>query len=560
MAYLLKVSAIVGIFYLIYKLLLQKDTFFKQNRWFLLFGLGVSFLVPLYVITEYVTYTPMGLSNFIFNSETTATTKTFSFIDTLPYLYITGATIFLVRFLMQFAAIYKIIKSPNKIKVGNYVFIESDTATSPFSFFNWIVYNPEQFTNTELKQIITHEKIHAKQKHSLDVILAQLACVILWFNPFIWLYQKDLKQNLEFLADYSAFKAVSCKKQYQYTLLKQSLPTYQLALSNAFYNSLIKKRIVMLHKSKSNNMNRIKCLAVLPLIALFLMSFNTRTVYVEKEITSETKPEFTTSFTEHFEAILLKNSTEADLNKIINTLEAQGVTIKFKGLKRNANGEITAIKIDAKSKTSKANYNINADEAIMPIKISYNPEDASINIVGANAKTESIFISSTGDSVNVKSNQNAKVKVIKIKEDGTKTVFATSQQDSIIYIIDGVKVKKEDTEALQPSKIKSINVIKDENVLKNHGFSKAIIEIFTKDETDTKTSNKNIKIIKRNSGFNGLPKDLLVIVDGKEIDSEKLIDLNPDEIKSVNVLKDATAIKEYGEKGKNGVIIIETKE
>ncbi|MCB4797864.1 M56 family metallopeptidase [Neotamlana laminarinivorans] len=551
MAYLLKVSAIVGLFYLTYKLLLQKDTFFKQNRWFLLFGLGVSFLVPLYVITEYVTYTPMVLSDFTFNTKTTATTKTFNFIDVLPYLYITGVAIFSLRFLLQFAAIFKVIKCPNKRKEGHYIFIESETAASPFSFFNWIVYNPEQFTHTELQQIITHEKIHAKQKHSFDVILANLACVILWFNPFIWLYQKDLKQNLEFLADYSAFKAVSCKKQYQYTLLKQSLPTHQLALSNAFYNSLIKKRIVMLHKSKSNNMNRIKCLAVLPLIALFLMSFNTRTVYVEKEITSETKPEFTTSFTEHFEAILLKNSTEADLNKIKNTLEAQGVTIKFKGLKRNANDEIIAIKIDAKSKTSKANYNINADEAIMPIKISYNPNNETINISGANSQNAIV--------ASFKGNTNKQNETVIIKEENKIQFFSTTQKDSIIYIIDSVKVKKEDAKALEPSKVKSINVIKDEKSLKEYGNIKAIIEILTKDETDTKTSNKTIKIIKGTSGFNGLPKDLLVIVDGKEIDHEKLKDVKKDDIKTVNVLKDEKAIKKYGEKGKNGVIIIETK-
>ena len=102
-----------------------------------------------------------------------------------------------------------------------------------------------------MEQIIAHEKVHANQYHSIDILLTQLACVVLWFNPFIWLYNKDLKQNLEFSADHDTVNNAVCKKAYQYTLLKTSVPTYQLALSNNFYNSLIKKRIVMLQKSKS---------------------------------------------------------------------------------------------------------------------------------------------------------------------------------------------------------------------------------------------------------------------------------------------------------------------
>src|SRR5690606_37026592 len=121
--------------------------------------------------------------------------------------------------------------------------------------------------------IITHEKTHANQYHSIDILLTQLSCIVLWFNPFIWFYNKDLKQNLEFIADKTTLKQNHCKKSYQYTLLKTSIPSHQMALSNNFYNSLIKKRIVMLHKSKSKKINQLKYALVIPVVALFLMGF-----------------------------------------------------------------------------------------------------------------------------------------------------------------------------------------------------------------------------------------------------------------------------------------------
>ena len=145
----------------------------------------------------------------------------------------------------------------------------------PFSFFKYIVFNKTQFNDTELTHIINHEKVHAKQYHSLDIILVQLASALFWFNPFIWLYKKEIQQNLEFIADKEAQNISKCEKSYQTLLLKSSVPNYQLVLANNFYNSLIKKRIVMLHKSKSNNLKMWKYALVLPVLAVFLMSANT---------------------------------------------------------------------------------------------------------------------------------------------------------------------------------------------------------------------------------------------------------------------------------------------
>ena len=97
----------------------------------------------------------------------------------------------------------------------------------------------------------------------------------------VWLYKKDLKQNLEFIADKNAQANTNCKKSYQHLLLKTSVPNYQVALTNNFYNSSIKKRIVMLHKNRSHKRNQLKFLLVLPALVLFLMSFNTKEIYIQ---------------------------------------------------------------------------------------------------------------------------------------------------------------------------------------------------------------------------------------------------------------------------------------
>ena len=286
MEYLLKASAIVIVFYIFYKIILQRDTFFELSRWFLLFGLVSSFVIPLIVIPIYVEQ-----PQFIFENtaapdklETANMVKdSFNLYSVLLSTYFFGLAVFTLRFIFNLSKVVFILKRSKKQKSEHYICGETTYNIPPFSFFNFIIYNPKSFNTLELEQIILHEKIHARQMHSVDVLFSQIACVVLWFNPLVWLYNKDLKQNLEFIADKTAIINSGCKKSYQYTLLKLSMPSHQLALTNNFYNSLIKKRIVMLHKSKSKSINQLKYILIVPILTAFLMSFNTKKVYVEKE-------------------------------------------------------------------------------------------------------------------------------------------------------------------------------------------------------------------------------------------------------------------------------------
>ncbi len=407
MEYLLKVSIIVVIFYMIYKVFLQRDTFFQWNRGFLLLGLITSFTLPFLVIPVYIErFTPVVLDHgFTSFSVIETTEEPFTILDYISIIYLAGVLFFFIRFVLQLTSLFAIIFRNDYEKQGTFNFVKVTANIPPFSFFNWIVYNPEQFSKTELDQIITHEKAHVRQYHSIDILLTQFCCIVLWYNPFIWLYRKDLKQNLEFLADNDVINHTKSKKAYQYTLLKTSVPSHQLVLSNNFYNSLIKKRIVMLHKSKSKKVNQFKFLIVIPLLTIFLMSFNTEEIYVSKVIeaeksitfqieksksaqveTEKDKPVMAGKTPKHTNKnvqdtdpgtkctveTITKDFTDADFDNLKDKLKANGISVKFKGVKRNKDGDIIAVKINMNSKESSTNCSISSDDVIKPIKICFN--------------------------------------------------------------------------------------------------------------------------------------------------------------------------------------------
>ncbi|WP_166963761.1 M56 family metallopeptidase [Yeosuana marina] len=640
MEYLLKASAIIVIFYTCYKVFLHRDTFFEQNRWFLMAGLVVSVLLPLIVIPIYIEAQPINFDNLVFveNASTTNATETsFNISLLLNSVYFIGVVVFVIRFILQITSLLPLIMNGSKQKMGRYHFITTTQEVSPFSFFNLIVFNPKSFSDVELEQILTHEKVHVHQYHTLDIIISELACIVFWFNPFIWLYNKDLKQNLEFIADKNAINDSNCKKSYQYTLLKTIIPTHQLALTNNFYTSLIKKRIVMLHKSKSKKINLLKYTLVIPILALFLMSFNTEEVMIEKTLTptnsnshkklpvinklpssfkpnTESQPikksvsnNFASKTSEisssSIEVIITKDYTDSDFENLKTKFNNEGYTLKVKGIKRNKQNEITSIKIDVSSKSSNANYNIDTDEAISPIKISIDDKGGNISIGNSHIKNEkntvfvtgygnnkkrtlsdtennvyvissddenddnvqvNEFIIKNGDSMHVKkfhkkiklnddhsnlswttdSSENKKI-IITGKSTGIK--IASKDGKEPLFIVDGKVISKKEMNDIHPNSIEKVEVLKGDGAIKNYGEDAANGVILIK-KKDTEISN----LLK-------LEKTSLYILDGKEITTDEMNDINPDKIDGINVLKGESATKKYGDKGKNGVVIITLK-
>ena len=173
MEYLIKVSAILILFYTCYKLFLNRETFFESNRYFLFIGLIAAFVLPLIVIPKYIEVEPIITQNAYVinetNSQSIVADNSISLTTTITYIYVIGVLFFIGRFLLQFSSLVLLYLNSTKQRVASYIYVITRKALSPFSFFNWIVFNPKQFNARELDQIITHEKVHAQQLHSIDI-------------------------------------------------------------------------------------------------------------------------------------------------------------------------------------------------------------------------------------------------------------------------------------------------------------------------------------------------------------------------------------------------------
>ncbi len=296
--YIAKSITILSIFYIIYRVVLQKDTFFTANRHYLLSGIIAALILPFLEYTKTI-YKELPSINTMVGTDTIFTPTT---IEVLPQqetiaidwwqvsllLYTLGAFIMFIRLIIQLISLNRLINNyPKKYKDG-YTYVEiTDKAITPFSFFKTICYNPGSHSSEELEMILAHEKIHVSQWHTFDVLLTQCVLAIQWFNPFAWFYKKSLEQNLEFIADNGAIQRVSSSLDYQRTLVKVSSIVVQPALTNNFYHSLIKKRIVMLNKQTSNRRNLWKLGLVLPALAIFMYSFNIKEVIEYREVPNE---------------------------------------------------------------------------------------------------------------------------------------------------------------------------------------------------------------------------------------------------------------------------------
>ncbi len=564
MEYLLKASAVIIIFYAFYKLVLQRETFFQSNRWFLFAGILSATLIPLIVIPIYVEQTPLSFQNVVFTdatiNETVATS--INWIQIISLIYIAGVIFFGSKFFVNFLSLGSLLLKHSKQKNGDFYLIETQQNINPFSFFNFIVYNPNKFKTEELKQIIIHEKVHAYQYHSIDILLSQIATILFWFNPIVWLYKKELEQNLEFIADDKAQQKSACEKSYQQLLLKTSITKNQLALTNNFYNSLIKKRIIMLHKNRSKNTNQIKYALILPLIAAFIFTFNTKVIAQAKE--SKAAAKVIDKYHEIEENvqmfIITKDTEDADFEKLKKDFSKEGITAKFRGIKRNSKGEITAIKIDLSSKQANANYSLGSDDSIKPIKISF--DDKGDNIAIGNSDIH--FGHGDGYSF--------------ITKDGNHEIHTTGKGNNVMFVSsDGAKVHVKEEIKIDGDGNHFIVMTNGDEKHKMHKDGKVIfmsedgnktVEYIVNENDDEhvwidKNGNKTVDIIKTGGGSDvifisdgGSP---LYIIDGEESTEEDLKKLNPDEIKTMDVIKGDAATKKYGDKGKNGVVEITTK-
>lgn len=282
MLYLLQVNVGLILFYALYKLVCTRDNFFRSRRFILIVSLVLPFILPFIDVREWLEsrdrmimlthfdYSAV-LPEIVVGSEVAETgSRVFVLSEWIGYLYLAGVVVLLVRLVVQAFSLYRlIVRMPEKEINGVRVKCLNDPS-GPFSFFGWIFMNPATVKEDELDEILTHEMAHVKQHHSVDVLLAEMVSICCWMNPFAWLLKREVRLNLEFLADRKVMEAGFATKSYQYHLLGLAY-NHKYGLSNNFNFSHLKQRIIMMNKKKSNAAGHIKyALFVLPAFALLV--------------------------------------------------------------------------------------------------------------------------------------------------------------------------------------------------------------------------------------------------------------------------------------------------
>ncbi|MDP4264220.1 MAG: M56 family metallopeptidase [Bacteroidota bacterium] len=288
--YFLKLSIYLALVYLFYQLVLRKLTFYTANRWYLLGYSLLSFWIPFINITPLLQKSELTTNSVVqfipsFEVYTTAFVNaagcpvqpvSWDKWDWMALVGITGMILFFVLFFTRLFSFFYMRRKAKLLTNDGVKLYQVDKEIIPFSFGNSVFINRHLHSEEELTEIIRHEFVHIKQKHTADIIWCELLCILNWYNPFVWFIRKAIRQNLEFIADDKVLENGINKKQYQYLLLKV-IGNNQFSIASKFNFSSLKKRIAMMNRFKTTKLHLFKFLFVVPLLAVVLLSFRSIT-------------------------------------------------------------------------------------------------------------------------------------------------------------------------------------------------------------------------------------------------------------------------------------------
>ncbi|AEM69471.1 peptidase M56 BlaR1 [Allomuricauda ruestringensis DSM 13258] len=571
--YLLQSALISGGFLAVYHIFLKRDTLFTENRMFLLSGLILAFVFPFIKIKKTVVVSkPILIQADELGAQATSAlveSSLFTAENILLTLYSVVSAILLVKFMIRLISLKRLAENAHKRKETPFLHLETEKQISPFSFFNYIFYNPRLFEPNELHSVLEHEKVHARQYHTLDILFLEVLKIFFWFNPVLWLYKSAVRQNLEYLADHFAIAQTEDKKSYQYLMLKQVVDKQEYILANSFYNSLIKKRIVMLNQNQSKKINVLKTLVVAPLLGLLLVSFSIKETYLYKDFDSagSLMTEKQSKDNKKIEFTIDKNTSDAKLNNIKKDLAKDNIDFSYTAVRNDAK-EIIEISLQLSGKNDEGkkvsgNYSGNSDGPIGPITVIYDDESNVVSFWNSGKKKN--------------------VSIHKIK--GTKSWTTNDQTEVIIKKIDNEKVVIVDGKRLSDKEAKKLHIEDDEDIkhvsikkIEKKGEGNNVMIINTDENNDVEVKrNNNVMIIKDSDDYGDIKlisndddasfffidsdgkDEPLFIVDGKKAQSKNIKKISPSSIENVNVYKGDKAVEKYGKKAKNGVVEITTK-
>ena len=532
--YDLKVAVLLAVFYMFYRLMLARETFHRVNRIVLLATAIASFVLPLCVITMHETVTMEMDMSLLATDVTTDVTayKTPSEPATLwwqillPTLFIIGMVTTIAHTLWSLFRIVRIIKHSEQHPQddGTTICVTDNAALAPFSWMHYIVMNRSDY-ETHDAAILAHERGHIRLYHSWDLLLVDTLTALQWFNPAMWMLRSDLRAIHEYEADGVVLSQGINARQYQYLLITKAASICGYSLANGISHSTLKNRINMMLHTQSPRRSLLKLLALLPIVAVALaVNAETVTEYVYD------KPQ---------NQVPVKKGNKAGTIK----LGKQGIKVE----KAEPSVQVHTELKESVDSTHQDVFNVVEDMPQFPggatklfeylaQNINYPTEAEKANIQGRVIVT---FVVEKDGSIS-----NAEVvKSVAPSLDAEALRVINAMPNWIPGKQNGKEVRVKYTVPI------SFHLQgKDTNVAQYEGTVKY--------DRDAKIKPSELVVVGYDYETSQKP---LVYVDGKEIPFENMSKVDPKTIDRMDVLKDKEAIEKYGEKAKNGVILITTK-
>ena len=588
LVYILKSAACLAVFYLFYKLLMSRDTFHRFNRFALLGLLVLSSVLPLVEVSVNhpapVHETMLTLEQLLLLSDVQAEGEVVSqpttalWVRVALLVYLVGIVFFAVRNLWSLGRLAVLLRRgrleqladwlPGRTENVRLVVHKHDIA--PFSWMRYIVLSRKDLEENG-REILIHELAHIRNRHSWDLLLADLCIFVQWFNPAAWLLKQELQTIHEYEADDTVLREGVDAKKYQMLLIKKAVGTRLYSMANSFNHSSLKKRITMMLKEKSSPWARVKYLYVLPLAALAVSAFARPEVSaVADELSSAKVNDLVASMkTNQLETVSF--AVKDTLTPVFEVVERMpqfpgGVAAQVKYFKKNLRYPAEAKKAGTQGRVV-VQFFVNKDGSISNVKVLRGVDPAldaeAIRLVNSMPKWKPGM--QKGKAVTVKYTVPVLFKLDEADEkvaqkNLTLIMKGTSAADyaDVLILVDGREVTSEILQALNPERIQSISVLKEpSDIIAKYTTdkSKKSVMLVTLKKEEPKPLAGTVSTIRVSDSA----MKAQVVIDDKLVDEATFKSLSRDEIESITVLKDEAATSLYGEAGKNGVLYIRTK-
>ena len=533
-AYLLKASAGTVILYLCFLFFFRKDTFYFRNRIILILTLILPLVIPLIKISGFAVKSiqpeEVTIGATVINSAITVGETFTNKVNSFDYNGLIITTWMCFAGLLILRMIFGIIKTASIIRKGHVrsdefpKLIISDIAHPAFSFWPYAVIPRKIFENGDSEDIITHENAHIRQGHTFDLIICELYTSLFWFNPAAWFIKKSVRLNHEFLADQELTRRTADIKNYQYQLLNIPEEFNHLQLAHSF-NNLIKNRIVMINKKPTGTYATLKNLLILPVVALIFAAFSFKAVNQ------------------------MDNNTIASSDAVKTTPQNTEAA--------NSVGKLTDIALDKPEAGQRGSeFKNNADT----VKKSTNTISFVPGIGNVYAKVDQMPQFPGGEKEMIKFISDNIKYPPKAKEMGIQgTVIASFIVNDKGKVVN-VKIARGVGSGCDEEALRVINSMPDWIPGKQGGKEVAVsykLPVAFRLQSE-KTVNYQQKLnVDSLLALQNIEDRPVMLIDGRVA---KRSEIKPEDIYSISVLKNESAIKAYGEKAKNGMILITSKQ